>query len=98
MSDYLKREPTKNEKMIYELTMKSLHLDQGLMTNASQMCAMGILLKVDPKDMAELMVTKRVEIESYATKLNEELKKLYDAQKEKQPQIDTEDHTGHDHA
>lgn len=81
MKDYLKKQPSKSEQMIYELSMRNYQLEQALMTASSQICAMAMQLKVDPSEMAELMVNKRPELEAYATKINEELRKRYEANK-----------------
>lgn len=74
--DYIKKEPTKTEKMIYELVMAQNSMEKGLWSTSSLVIALAILTKQDPKAVAELMVGGDEKLREYSGKINEEIKKL----------------------
>ncbi|MBI5530912.1 MAG: hypothetical protein HY918_05475 [Candidatus Doudnabacteria bacterium] len=86
-NDYLKREPSKTEKMIYELVMAQNSMEKGLWSTSSLVMVLAILTKQDPKAIAELMVNGDEKLREFSGKINEEIKKL-----------EEEKHKGHDHA
>ena len=98
--DFQKAEPTKNEKMFYEIAMHLNELDHRTWSVSSHVLALGILLKIDPKKMAEILTGDEKTIADYAKLINDEIQKI---QKEKKPEqktdaIETEDpHADHNH-
>lgn len=110
--DFQRPEPTKNEKMFYEIAMHLNDLDHRTWSVSSHVLAMGILLNVDPKKMAELLTGDDKTLSEYARKINDEIQKI---QKEKAPKEGEahshndarshdhshehdHDHAGHDHS
>ncbi len=85
--DYLKKEPSKTEKMIYELVMAQNSMEKGLWSTSSLVMVLAILTKQDPKEIAELMVNGDEKLREFSGKINEEIKKL-----------EAEKHKGHNHA
>lgn len=81
-NDYLKKQPSKNEQMFYELAMHMRHLDNTTHSNAAQILALGMMLGVDPAKLAELLVNGDEKLKEYGKKINEEIDKLTKA---KQP-------------
>ncbi|HVY68162.1 MAG TPA: hypothetical protein VHA30_04695 [Patescibacteria group bacterium] len=86
-SDYIKKEPTKNEKMIFELAMNMQQMEKGLWSTSTVAMALAILVKVKPEEVAELMVNGDDKIKEFSNKVNEAIK-----------QLEAEKHKGHDHA
>jgi hypothetical protein len=83
-NDYLKKEPSKAEKMFYDLAMAQQHLERSLWSTSTVVMSLAILLKVDPKDLAELITNGDEKIKEFSTKVNEEIKKLEEARKPKE--------------
>jgi hypothetical protein len=94
-NDFLKKEPTKNEKMFAEIVMHLQDVDQRVWSMSSHVLAMGAVLNVDPKKMAEMLTGDDAKIRDYANKVNEEIKKIQDAQPKSES---TDEHAGHDHS
>lgn len=81
--DYLKKEPSKTEKVLYELYMQTQMMDRNLMTNSALLCAVAMEKGIDPKKLAELLIKENGKIKEYSQALNEEIGRL---EKEKRAQ------------
>jgi hypothetical protein len=86
-NDFLKKEPTKNEKMIYELAMAQRQMENGLWSTSTLVMILAILTKQKPEEIAELMVNGDSQIKEFSEKVNEIIKTL-----------NAEKHKGHDHS
>lgn len=82
-NDYLKKEPSKNEKMFYELAMHMQHLDRTMVTNSAFITIIAMLMKLDPKTVAEYLTEKREEVDEYSKKINAEIDEIEKKNKEK---------------
>ncbi len=80
-NDFQGKQPTKNEKMFYEIAMQLHDLDYRVWSISSHMLAMGMLLNIDPKKMAEYLTGDENKIKEYAQKINEEIEKIRAAKK-----------------
>lgn len=85
-NDYVKREPTKTEKMLYELAVAQNQMEKGLWSTSTLVMVLAILTKQKPEEVAELMVNGDDKIKEFSEKVNEIVKKL-----------DAEKHKGHNH-
>ena len=85
-SDFKQKEPSKTEKMIYELAMAQNSMEKGLWSTSTLVIVMGILTGQDPQKIAELMVNGDEQIKKFSKKVNEEIKIL-----------ENKKHEGHDH-
>lgn len=86
VNDYLKKEPSKNEKMLYELAMAQNQMEKGLWSTSTLVMVLAILSKTKPEEIAELMVNGDEKIKEFSSKVNEIAKKLDEAK-----------HKDHDH-
>lgn len=75
-SDYKQKEPSKTERMLYELVMAHNQMEKGLWSTSTVVMALAILTKQDPAKIAELMVNGDDQLKDYSNKVNEEIKKL----------------------
>jgi len=75
-NDYLKKEPSKNEKMMYQLAMAQQQMEKGLWSTSAHMVAIGILTKVEPEEVAKILASGDEKIKEYSEKVNEAVKKL----------------------
>ena len=92
MSDFLKKQPSKNEKMFYELAMELQMLDRRTLTNSAHIVALGMLLNVEPEKVAQLLANGGDKIEEYGKKINAEMDRLH-----KEKGIHDHSHTNDNH-
>lgn len=82
-SDFKQKEPSKNEKMFYEIFMQMQGMERSLFTNSAHIVAMGLVLGADPEKIAEIMMDNE-KIKDYSDKINSAMKKL----QEKTPKVE----------
>jgi len=75
-TDYLKKEPSKTEKMLYDLAMAQHQMEKGLWSTSTVVMALAMLTKTKPEELAEFMANGDEKIKEYSEKVNEILKKL----------------------
>ena len=75
-NDYIKKEPTKTEKMLYELAMAQHQMEKGLWSTSTLTIVLAVLAKYKPEEIAELMVNGDEKIKEFSAKVNEAVKKL----------------------
>lgn len=73
--DFLKKEPTKSEKMIYELAMNQHQMEKAMWSTSTVVMALATLNKVSPEDLAKQMFEDGT-IKEFSQKVNEAIKKL----------------------
>lgn len=86
-NDYIKKEPTKAEKMIYELYVQMQDMQRSMWSTSSVVMASAILNKVDPKALAELLANGDEKLKAYSKQVNDHIQELEKAK-----------HKDHDHA
>jgi hypothetical protein len=91
-SDFKGKEPTKAEKMFYELAMQQQQMERALWSTSAHVVALGVLLGADPQKIAEIIVGGDDKIKEYSNKVNEAIKAL-----EAKNPAHHHDHEGHDH-
>ena len=79
MSDYKQKEPTKTERMLYELAMAQNQMEKGLWSTSTVVMALATLTKQEPSAIANLMVNGDDQLKEFSNKVNEEIKKLESA-------------------
>lgn len=89
--DYMKKEPTKNEKMIYELAMRQQMMDERIYSTSLHLLALGKALDIDPKKMAEILTDETDKLKEYGNKINEEIDKLREKNKAAEESKKTEE-------
>jgi hypothetical protein len=98
-SDFLKKQPSKNERVFSELTMYLHDVDHRIWSVVSQVLAMALVQKIDPKKMAELLTGGDEKLQEYAKQINEEIKKIEAAKGIDADHAHSEhNHAGHAHA
>ncbi len=96
-SDFKKKEPSKTEKVLYELFMHQQHMDQNIATTSATVVAMSSLLNVDPVKVAELLVNGGDKLKEYSKKINDEIDRLSQEKKKNEPAMESkEDHNHED--
>lgn len=91
MKDYLKKEPTRNERALYEMAMHLQHLDRSLVSNSAHMVALGLLLDIKPEKIADILVNGNEKIKEYGQAINAEIDKLETAKRAKPAENKTEE-------
>ncbi len=97
-NDFKKKEPSKTEKVLYELFMHQQHLDQNIATTSATVVSMGMLLNVDPVKVAELLVNGGEKLKDYSKKINDEIDRLSQEKKKSAPAAEAgEEHSHENH-
>ncbi len=78
-NDYLKKEPSKTEKMLYQIAMAQNQMERGLWSTSTVVMALAILAKAKPEEIAEMMVNGDEKIKEFSQKVNEAVKRLEEA-------------------
>lgn len=96
--DYLKKEPSKTEKMLYELAMNQHQMEKGLWSTSTVVMALAILMKVKPEDLAELMANGDSQIKEFSEKVNEKIRDINSKKNPAEKSGDTDqNHENHIH-
>ena len=74
--DYLKKEPTKTEKLIYELFRHQDDMARSLWSTSSFATALAYLLKADPQKVAELLTSDHEKVKEYSDKVNKAIQEI----------------------
>ena len=96
--DYLQKQPSKTESMLYELAMAQRQMENGLWSTSSLVMILAILTKQKPEEIADLMVNGDVKLKEYSDKVNEIIKKLNADKRGAMQKAGIDEHAGHDHA
>lgn len=91
--DYLKKEPSKTERVLYELMVRQHDLEHRILSTSAHAVALGLLLGADPEKLAELLVNGQEQIKEYGDRINKQMDELQAArQKDKEGKDITEAH------
>ena len=97
-NDFKHKEPSKTERMMYEIVRNQQSMEKGLWSTSTLVIALGILTKTDPEKIAEIMVSGDEQIKEYSKKVNDAIKKLEEAKNgAKGEQEHNHDEPGHTH-
>jgi hypothetical protein len=104
-NDYLKKQPSKNEKMFYDMAMSMDMLDRRLWTTSSFVTALAILSGVDAEKVARLLTTDMTKVQEFSKQINDAITKIESEEKAKTGSESSEQqtsaqpgHEGHNHA
>jgi len=75
-NDFKKKEPSKTEKVLYELYMQQYMLERNLMTTSAHVVALGILMDIAPEKIAEMLTDGNEKIKDYSDKINKALDEI----------------------
>lgn len=100
-TDYKQKEPTKNERMIYELAMNQNQMEKAMWSTSTLVITLAMLTGQDPEKIGELMVNGDEELKEYSKKINETIKKLEEEKSSTSAKATADkydhDHSTHDH-
>lgn len=80
-NDYQKKQPTKNEQMIFELYRHMQSMERSLWSNSSFVTALAYLTKQDPKKVAEILAGDQKELHEYSDQINKEIRAIEEKKK-----------------
>lgn len=75
-NDYLKKQPNKTEKMLYELFVRQDEFGHSLYSTNSFLAAVGLISKIEPAKIAEMLTEKREELKEYTKQVNEKIEEI----------------------
>ncbi len=95
-TDFKHKEPSKTEKMLYEIVMAQNSMEKGLWSTSSLVIILAMLTNQDPQKIAELMVNGDDKLKEFSKNINDHIKKL-EEEKHKDHDHSKHDHSDHDH-
>jgi hypothetical protein len=75
-NDYLKKEPSKTEKLMYELMMHQQQLENQTFSNSMTVLAVALALGADAEKIAKFLTTDEEKIKEFGKSINEAIDKL----------------------
>src|SRR6185369_4471670 len=95
-TDFKHKEPSKTEKMLYEIVMAQNSMEKGVWSTSSLVIILAMLTNQDPQKIAELMVNGDDQLKDFSKKINDAIKKL-EEEKHKDHDHSKHDHGDHNH-
>jgi hypothetical protein len=74
--DYIKKEPTKTEKFMYELAMHQQQLENQTFSNSMTVLAVALALGADAEKIAKFLTTDEAKLKEFGKSINEAIDKL----------------------
>src|SRR6202142_4758702 len=74
--DYVKKEPTKTEKFMYELAMHQQQLENQTFSNSMTVLAVALALGADAEKIAKFLTTDEAKLKEFGKAINEAIDKL----------------------
>ena len=96
-NDYLKKQPTQNERLIHELFNRTGDIARSLWSTSSFVTALAYLSKTDPEEVAKLLTTDSGKLKEYSDKINKAISEIEKARKDSGEPAEEHSH-GHDHS
>jgi len=81
-NDYLKKEPSKTEKLMYELMMHQQQLENQTFSNSMTVLAVALALGADAEKIAKFLTTDEEKIKEFGKSINAAIAKLRPAKEE----------------
>jgi hypothetical protein len=75
-NDYLKKEPNKTEKVMYELLMHQQQLENQTFSNSMTILAVALACGADAEKIAKFLTTDEEKIKEFGKSINEAIDKL----------------------
>ncbi len=74
--DYVKKEPTKTEKFMYELAMHQQQLENQTFSNSMTVLAVALAMGADAEKIAKFLTTDEEKIKEFGKSINAAIEKL----------------------
>jgi hypothetical protein len=75
-NDYIKKEPSKTEKFMYELAMHQQQLENQTFSNSMTVLAVALALGADAEKIAKFLTTDEAKLKEFGKAINEAIDKL----------------------
>ena len=75
-NDYIKKEPTKTEKFMYELAMHQQQLENQTFSNSMTVLAVALALGADAEKIAKFLTTDEEKIKEFGKTINAAIEKI----------------------
>jgi hypothetical protein len=82
--DYIKKEPTKTEKFMYELAMHQQQLENQTFSNSMTVLAVALALGADAEKIAKFLTTDEAKLKEFGKAINEAIDKLKPAKEDQE--------------
>ena len=74
--DFKQKEPSKNEKMMYQLAMHQQQIENQTFSNSMTILAVALALGADAEKVAKYLTTDEAKIKEFGKAINEAIDKL----------------------
>jgi hypothetical protein len=81
-NDYIKKEPTKTEKFMYELAVHQQQLEHQVFSNSMTVLAVALACGADAEKIAKFLTTDEEKIKEFGKSINAAIEKLRPAKEE----------------
>ncbi len=81
-NDYIKKEPNKTEKFMYELAMHQQQLEQQVFSNSMTVLAVALAAGADAEKIAKLLTQDEEKIKEFGKSINAAIDKLRPSKEE----------------
>ena len=75
-NDYVKKEPTKTEKFMYELAVHQQQLEHQVFSNSMTVLAVALAVGADAEKVAKFLTTDEEKIKEFGKSINAAIEKL----------------------
>jgi hypothetical protein len=96
-NDYLKKEPSKTEKVMYELMMRQQQLEHQTFSNSMTVLAVALACGADAEKIAKFLTTDEEKIKEFGKSINAAIDKLKPSKDEPEHDHSGHEHNGHSH-
>ena len=83
-NDYIKKEPTKTEKMLYELAMRQQSLENQTFSNSMTILALAVSMGTDAEKIAKLLASEDQKVKDFGKQINDAIDKIKGPREEKE--------------
>lgn len=74
--DYIKKEPTKNEKFLYELAMHQQQIENQTFSNSLTILAVALALGADAEKIAKFITVDEEKVREFGKTINAAIEKM----------------------
>ena len=75
-NDYLKKEPSKTDKLMYQMAMHQQSLENQTFSNSMTILAVALALGADAEKIAKFLTTDESKLKEFGKSINEAIDKL----------------------
>ena len=80
--DFLKKEPSKTDKLMYQMAMHQQQLENQTFSNSMTVLAVALAVGADPEKVAKFLTNDEAKLKEFGKAINDAIDKLKDKKEE----------------